>query len=95
MHNEEIFGIKEEDKEFYMENDKNNALYTFMKSRENNEKTIYEIKCKEYLQGEFNANHLMLINRLVTESRSISVEIKNTYRLHYIILKVIKDLQQH
>ena len=50
---------------------------------------------KKYISEEFNTMCIVFINRLISESKSLPLTIKNSYNVHKTILKIVKELMMN
>ena len=56
---------------------------------------IYNEHYKRYISEEFNTTCIVFINRLISESQSLPLHIKNMYNVHKLILKIVKELMMN
>jgi hypothetical protein len=56
---------------------------------------IYNEHYKRYINEEFNTTCIVFINRLISESQSLPLHIKNMYNVHKLILKIVKELMMN
>lgn len=52
----------------------------------------YDIKYREFISEDFNPTCILFINRLISDSKSLPIYLKNKNNFHKIILNVIKEL---
>ena len=60
----------------------------FNKSKEDNYKKLYQ----EYFLSDFNPKCLLFVNRIISESKTLSPEIQTTNQLHKILVSIMKKL---
>ena len=56
---------------------------------------IYNENYKKYISEEFNTNCIVFINRLISESQTLPLNIKNKHNVHRSILTVVKELMMN
>ena len=94
---------KEEKKKVYYELDM--RMFTEKIKKEmniisfNNKKNVknldedsYEKLYQEYLLTQFNQNCILFINRIISESKTLSSDIQSTNELHKMLMNVVKKI---
>lgn len=61
----------------------------------NNFVEIYSEHYKKYISEEFNTMCIVFINRLISESQTLPLDVKNSNNVHKIILKNVKELMMN
>lgn len=61
----------------------------------NNSVEIYSEHYKKYISEEFNTMCIVFINRLISESQTLPLDVKNSNNVHKILLKNVKELMMN
>ena len=56
---------------------------------------IYSEKYKKYISEDFNTMCIVFINRLISESKTLPLSIKNFEDVHKTLLKIVKELMMN
>ena len=62
------------------------------KNVKNLDEDSYEKLYQEYLLTQFNPNCILFINRIISESKTLSSDIQSTNELHKILMNVVKKI---
>ena len=62
------------------------------KNVKKSEEDSYEKLYQEYLLTQFNPNCILFINRIISESKTLSSDIQSTNELHKILMNVVKKI---